>query len=254
MTDSYETARRIIDAAPEAQFDLPKYTGGIGDLAYLRGWVLNQVTQIYDVDAAVFDNATLLSTTILRDFVHRAIYQTTEVNNISAIRHTSAYLGADDVALAFRYPAFGLCGLLSAQQLAVFRSFGYDANTISSIEDNPDNYDDSHVMTQVYLTDLGRFIVQDSTFNCVYRDESDNILDFYGVRQAIYGNNETVRLDMSEYYRDYYRYEVPADGPRPQLQEWIVERYFRNIFSWRDDDAQTTFALRDITRPSRLTR
>ena len=72
---TYDDAKSTIFAAAQGEFVLSAYTGGMSDLAYLRQWVVDQVSQIYGVDASIFDQPTLYSTCILRDFVHRALYQ-----------------------------------------------------------------------------------------------------------------------------------------------------------------------------------
>ena len=77
MTDPYDQARAVVDAAPTAQFVLPAYTGSTTDLGYLKQSVLSLVTAIYGVSASTFDEPTVYSTSIPRDFVHRALMQTT---------------------------------------------------------------------------------------------------------------------------------------------------------------------------------
>ncbi|WP_398470604.1 hypothetical protein, partial [Tardiphaga sp.] len=125
MADGYESARLIIATASLDEFVLPEYIGARDDLDYLRDWVVGQVTEIYDVAASVFDTATVLSTTILRDFVHRALYQVSDPDFLDDIVQTPEFAGWGDVALGFRYPAYGLCALMAWQEWEVFRSFGY---------------------------------------------------------------------------------------------------------------------------------
>jgi Ca2+-binding RTX toxin-like protein len=244
-TDPYEQARTIVESASKSEFVLPEYTGAPDDLAYMRQWVIGQVTQIYSVDASLFDTATVVSTTILRDFIHRALYQTRVVNNINDVALTSGFLGYDDVAVGFRYPSYGLCGLMALQELGVFRAMGYETNKLNSIDLNLDNYGESHVMTQVYVVDLGKYIVQDSTFNSVYRDASGTILSFYEVRKEIYTGG-AVEIDNFDYYREYYRLGVPEESAGTYLNTFVLEHYFRNVWNWVDVNGNFVAALRDL--------
>ena len=130
--DGYELARQIVNAASLQPFVLPSYTGSTTDFAYLKDWVLGQVTSIYGVSASTFDEASVLSTSILRDFVHRAIQETTAPDRSAS--DFPGFLGWNDVAFEFRYPAHGLCGEVATQEWMVFRAFGYQTNEISSID------------------------------------------------------------------------------------------------------------------------
>ena len=83
---TYADAKQTAEAASQAPLVLPAYTGSATDLSYLKSYVLNAVEQLYGVSASVFDTATLYSTSLLRDFVNRAIYDNANApsNGISA--------------------------------------------------------------------------------------------------------------------------------------------------------------------------
>jgi hypothetical protein len=112
---TYEDASAICGAVGNEEFILPEYTGAPEDYNYLKNYVLALVTDIYGQSVDVFSTATVYSTAILRDFVHRAIYQSTTHEYIDDIAARGDLLvpQTEDVATAFRYPAWGLCGLLA---------------------------------------------------------------------------------------------------------------------------------------------
>jgi hypothetical protein len=177
---TYEDASAVVAAASPEPFSLTPYAGSMTDLAYLRQWTLEQVNAIYGVSADAFDTPTVYSTTILRDFVHRALYQIEpSVPTIDELG--PAFLVWDEVAIAFRYPAQGLCGLMALQMWDVFRAFGYDTRRVDSINGDvgastfvdPVNgtYTQSHVTTEVYVTDLDKWIVQDATFDFLFTND-----------------------------------------------------------------------------------
>lgn len=241
-TDTYELARQIVDAAPTTQFALTDYTGGTQDLAYLKQWVLDQVTEIYGVDPTVFDAASLVSTSILRDFVHRALYQTTTPDDIYDIAMRPEFLGWGDVALGFRYPAFGLCGFMSWQMYQVYRAFGYKTSEISTTNPNDPTWRDGHVFTEVYVEDLGKSIVQDATFNFIYRDDADAILSFTEARDIL-ATGGHIEFDCFTYYRWYEQYGTSWPQLDERNQNYIRDNYLKLVYWWWNSEGIQTFNL-----------
>ncbi|NJO35898.1 MAG: hypothetical protein HC869_25260 [Rhodospirillales bacterium] len=250
--DSYEDARTIAAAASPNQFILQPYTGTTNDLSYLRNWVLNHVTAIYSVSADVFDTATVYSTSILRDFVHRALYQIAASgaparppNDISIISTTPQFLVWEDVALGFRYPAYGLCDLLAWQLWEVYRSFGYQTNDIATYNDAFGLSTDSHVTTQVYVSDIDKYIVQDATYNFIYRDADESILSFYEAQQEIH-NGGGLAIDGFSNYRWYYYDGASEAQLRAAMQEYIEAHYLDVMYWWWDTDGVRHQLLTDL--------
>jgi Ca2+-binding RTX toxin-like protein len=235
MADDYEAARLIANAATAAEFVLPEYTGSTTDLAYLKTWVLGQVTSIYGVSADVFDEATVFSTTILRDFVHRALYQTSTPEFLEDIAQSPEFAGWGDVALAFRYPAHGLCAMMAWQMWEVYRAFGYYSDEITTINGEVDSYTDSHVTTQVYVTDLQKFIVQDATFNFVYRNEDGDILSFYEARALVHTGG-TLEFDGFTNYRSYIYGTIESPELSSVLQDHFRAEYLDSVWWWYGPD------------------
>jgi Ca2+-binding RTX toxin-like protein len=237
MPDTYEAARAVIMTASSDQFLLPEYLGGTTDQSYLRNWVLGQVTEIYGVPSTVFDDATVYSTSILRDFVHRALYQTMSPNFIADLSSTPEFLGRSDVAMMFRYPAYGLCGDMARQQWEVFRAFGYCSEEITTINGDVNNYTDSHVTTQVYVNDLQKYIVQDATFNFLYRDEDGAILSFYQARELA-NTGQILNFDGFANYRWYYYGYTETPQLNAGLQGYFRAEYLDSIWWWYGSDGQ----------------
>lgn len=244
MANDYEAARAAINAASTAEFVLPAYTGSTTDLAYLKQWVIEQATDIYGVAASVFDTATVYSTTILRDFVHRALYQVSDPNFIEDIAATPEFEGWDDVARAFRYPAYGLCETMAWQLWEVYRAFGYHAADITTINGDVNSYTDSHVTTQVYVTDLQKFIVQDATYNFLYRNQADDILSFYEAR-TLASTGQNLEFDGLTNYRFYLEGTIEPEL-NTVLQDYIREEYLGVVWWWYGPDGQRHEYLPDL--------
>jgi hypothetical protein len=216
-------------SASQAPFVLPEYTGDSTDLNYLKNWVLDQVETIYNVSGNVFDQATIYSTSILRDFVHRALYQETGREDISQITADGdlQYPQTQDVATAFRYPAYGLCGLMAWQEYQVFRAFGYQARDISTLNNNVDVYSDSHVTTEVYLNDLNKYIIQDATFNFLLQDNRGNYLSYDDAREDIYDGGPGLAFNSFNNYRSYFTTLTYEPTTSTSLQNLFNESYFK---------------------------
>jgi Ca2+-binding RTX toxin-like protein len=217
---SHEDARRLIEAAPKGELDLPAYTGSNTNLSYLRSYVATHAADLYGVSASVFNTPTLFSTSLLRDFIHRAVYH----NDSTIDYHQKA--GSPqfdkDVGAALRDPAYGLCGLLSWQMFTVFEAFGYDARRLTSVDGSlprtaaqSDDYFLSHAITEVYLSDMGGYALQDATFNVVYLNESGVPQSLYEFRREQYVADDPTWLDFTTSYANYQRngYRSVAEIP-----------------------------------------
>ncbi|MGE0749205.1 MAG: FG-GAP repeat domain-containing protein [Variibacter sp.] len=236
MTLTYEDARATCEAAPKAEFDLLAYTGSPTDSAYLKSYVLNAVTSIYGVSAEVFDSATVYSTTLLRDFVHRALYQTTDAPYIDDLQANGELVApqTEDVATGLRYPAFGLCGLMAWQEYQVFHAFGYKTELLAFANGNIDDFTDSHTSTEVYCEDIGKSIVQDATFNFWFEDADGNPLSWLEARDA--KDEGVLQFDNFDIYTYYRNALEPQIGPMgAELKATFVENYFKVPLLWAHD-------------------
>lgn len=235
---TYEDARTVCAAASDEEFLLPNYDGGPGDYNYLKSYVLGLVTDIYGVPADIFSTATIFSTSLLRDFVHRAIYQSTTHEYIDDIAARGGLLvpQTEDVATALRYPAWGLCGLLAWQEFQVFRAFGYDTNLLAFINNDIGAFTDSHTTTEVFCEDLNRYIVQDATFNFVFEDASGNALTWNEARTVANDGGDLI-FDSFEIYTYYRSSGQHMTAVSPELQSLFENDYLRAPILWADDGA-----------------
>jgi Ca2+-binding RTX toxin-like protein len=233
MADDYDIARQIVEAAPAGQFTLPNYSGPTNDLGYLKDWVLGLVTEIYGVDAGLFDTSTVVSTTILRDFVHRALYQVETPMNYTEI-YARPDLDYDDVAYPFRFDLRGLCGDMAWQLFSVFRAFGYQTTAIHTINGPFGTWTDSHATSQVYVSDLDKYVIQDATFNFIYRDNAGEMLSFEEARIANLAG--TLVFDGFADYRYYAENLVPTAELPQALQDYFKVHYLDTVYWWYGTD------------------
>lgn len=243
-SQTYDDARTLIESISTAEFDLAPYTGSLTDLAYLKDWVLDHVTSIYGVAASVFDTATIYSTTILRDFVHRAVYQNSDATYIDTLAANGELISpqTEDVATAFRYPAYGACGLLAWQMYQVFTAFDYKTNLLAFMNGDfgagaAESFNDSHASTEVFLEDYGKYAIQDATFNFIYTDSAGSPLSWREAADAL--RNEDLTFDNFDIYTYYLSSGEPITGEFPaSLQDQFINNYFKVPHLWAHDGAE----------------
>lgn len=236
---TYEDARAVCAMAGAGEFTLPEYAGSPDDFAYLKNYVLGLVTDIYGVDVSVFDTPTVYSTAILRDFVHRAIYQSTTHEYIDDIAARGDLLvpQTEDVATAFRYPAWGLCGLLAWQEYQVFVALGYETNLLAVINDDIGSFTDSHSTTEVFCEDVNGFIIQDATFNFLFENTQGNPLSWRAASNLTKQDGLAVEFDAFDVYTYYRSSATSMADVSPELEELFREHYFKGPLLWADDGA-----------------
>ncbi len=239
MVAAFDDARAVIEAASPAEFNLLPYDGGETDLGYLKDWVLSQVETIYNVSADVFSQATVYSTSILRDFVNRAVYQNSDATDFGTIIANGdlQYSQVDDVATAFRYPAYSSCALLAYQEYRVFQAFGYKTTDISFINSDFSSYTDSHTSTEVYVTDLNKSIIQDATFNFMFEDQNGTPLSWFEAAAA--ARNGTLQFNHFDSYTYWQTTGVAETGPEPQATiDTFMQNYFDVPFLWASNGGE----------------
>ncbi len=236
MTDTVAQVDAIIEAAPQSVITLPTYTGGPSDLGYLKSYVLAQVTARYGVSASTFNNATLLSTSLLRDFVHRAIYDhpTEETyDQLFAAGEASNYLS--DVGAFFRQPNWLACGEVSWLLHEIYEAFGYQSASYGVINGDygtgtPTSYTGGHVRVEVYLTDTGQWIDQDPTYNVLMTDNNGNPLSYSQAQYLEYTNPSDLILNETGIYTNV-SFGQPASPAGDWNSTYYLTNYLKGVYS-----------------------
>jgi Ca2+-binding RTX toxin-like protein len=251
---TFQDARTLIAAAERGSWHLPAYEGGRNDLAYLRSYVTDGVARTYDVDPSVLQKATMFSTSLVRDFVHRAIYQSGNSTTYAELRAADPNFNSNvrsDVAAALRYPASDSCGLMGYQLFRVFEALGYDCERIGAVEGDlvggvPGqfrmfstglNYSNAHVTTQVFVEDLGKFVIQDSTFNLLFTDESGVPLSMNELRLQQMSSNPTYSIAHDDSYRFYRELATSMFDTAPgrqtdYIRDVLLHPWSMQNYSW----------------------
>jgi hypothetical protein len=242
MSLTYDDAIAEINAVSGQKITLPTYTGGQYDLNYLHDYVLNIVEDFYGAPASEFATATEYSTTILRDFLNRAIYY----QNVMPARAnvTDIYPQYEDVAGLLRYPAGDQCGGTAFQMMQIYRSFGYQAAYVGAL-DGPVGtqgtagaYTAGHVTTVVDIPSLDKWIVQDSYCNYTLRDQSGDLLSLQEARELAAQDPDSVVVDGIDQYL-HWRTEGFVSTITPGDEAIIRSCLLTLQQSWFVDDGQS---------------
>ncbi len=258
-TTTHQDAQRLIDAASKADWTfLPEYKGSKTDLNYLRNYVIKNVADVYDVSASLLKTPTVFSTTLIRDFVHRAIYGNSTSEKYADLKNQPGF-DADfrnDVAGALRYPASDSCGLMGYQLFRVFESLGFETVRVGAVEGDlvggvkgqwgiystGKNFADAHVTTQVFVKDLNKFIIQDSTFNLMFTDRSGTPLSLNELRDQQFARSPAYKIAHDDSYlhfreNGYSMFEGAFDhSSSTYIRNVLLKPWSMLTYSWDTND------------------
>jgi len=179
------------------------YMGGISDYSYLKSFIQQEASAYYGVDPSVFDTATVESTTLLRDFVHKIVYYNDSYQTyFDSLLYQTTLPQDTDIAVLLRNPMWGACGEICTQLDNIYQAFGYTTRYVGYDNNEYQSYDDGHVRLEVLDSETGRMIVQDPTYNLAYVGPDGQLMDFQSmVKEAVDGTylNDTYLLGGSIY-------------------------------------------------------
>ncbi len=247
---TYAETRTIADKLAFGTVELKSYEGGPEDTEYLKEYILELATRSYGVDASFFDKPTLASTSLLRDLVSKMNHQQKPEQEIMLLARQKKlkYKVREDIAELWRYPSWGVCAHVALALYNVYKSFGYQAKRIDTMNGTWETYDQSHAMNEVYVEDLGKFILQDPQYNMVALDASGKYLSFAETKAMLDKNEEPefrTFLFMATYPYNKKNYEsfpmtpIPYEGMDFVFDiENIRKNYYRNIYRERFFDGK----------------
>lgn len=232
MPMPYEDIIAITRTVKAGQIDIPPYEGAADDLFALKNYIVPFAVTLYGVSPTVFETPTLLSTTLLRDMVHKVNWQMDtdyDIKNVVKEGRAIAKIG-QDVGEMWRHPSRGRCGHMARSLYYIYRSLGYPVERLSVVDKLPDPRwtaaEYSHVFTQVFVADYQKFIIQDASFNNVMRDTEGHFLSFTQTRQLLSQNPERVDVTALDHAILFYEDNAHYTKLRPE-DAYKFDKYFR---------------------------
>jgi len=200
---TYLETKELI-AAASGQITLPGYTGGTTDAAYLKSYLVPLMTSYYAVDASVFETSTMASTTLIRDFLNRALRfheSTVARDSLDALGETIAP-SFKDVASLLRYPATGQCGEHNWQLYQIYKAFGFDAAWVGSVN-GVGEFTIGHVQALVKVSEVDGWIAQDSYENYLFTSADGQVLSYEDARVLAATDIQDLKFDALDSYLEY---------------------------------------------------
>jgi len=183
----------VIDQASVQNLNMPTYTGDDQDYNYLKNYILDLMANNYGLPPSDFTSATVEGTTHLRNLVHY-------LNNTYQPRKRPSSTCTKSIGCMFKERAGANCGFISTTLYDIYRALGYEVKRYDVIDgtlNGPLKYRDSHVFNEVYIPALGKYILQDATYNVSVTDCHGGILSWQDIRNSLLLMDQDVCLDDS---------------------------------------------------------
>lgn len=247
---NYDQAVACIAAAAATPITRPAYEGEAGDFAYLKDYVLDLVTVRYGVAESLFSTPTVASTMILRDFVHRALYDHPSLPAYTDLVQAGASDAITDVGGLFRVTAWSTCGYMAWQLHNVFLSLDYESSLVWVINgeegrNTPFAFNDSHATVEVSTLDDG-WVVQDATMNMAFVESATG--DVLSMREAMLLNHQNragLTLDDTGIRTYVGKYQVA--GWLPNQENFFRDNYMNPIYAWKEGGGPAMQKLESVS-------
>lgn len=118
--------------------------------------------------AGFFDAPSLENTSVLRDYVHHLL--TKEHTGLEKVSGQGASM-LQVVRWLEQKKYRVLCGGLANILFGVYRGLGYAAVLSDWVDLEPTHYTDAHVLVEVFLPELGKYVTQDAAYNMLLMHE-----------------------------------------------------------------------------------
>lgn len=168
---------------------------------------------------------TVENTSLLRDYVHHKL--TKEHESLEKVNRKAGKLRVlrwlEDQK--YRVQCGGLARILSG----IYRGLGYSAVLCDWVDMEPSYYTDSHTLVEVYIPELGKYIIQDSAYNMVviHNNVPINTLELMSLLK------DGKVLEKKEItFANNMEKEEGVFTPVKELSYEQYLRYFGQLFSW----------------------
>jgi hypothetical protein len=162
------------------------YSGVDKDYIYLKEYVLDFIKKNFDINLKSLNRATIENIDFLRNVVHHMNWEYKLRKR--AKDDTTGYL--------FKEQAGGDCGFISTTLFDIYKALGFKVRRYDLVDGalyGHAKYRDSHVLTEVYIPELNKYIVQDGTYN-IACTLNGNRLSLSEIKESILLNGLSVDL------------------------------------------------------------
>ncbi len=176
-----------------------------------------------------FDNPTIENTSVLRDYVHHRL--TKDHLNLKKAVYVNGKTSMLQVLQWLEEKTFRVqCGGLAQILFGIYRGLGYSAVLCDWVDKDPSNYTDSHILVEVYIPQLNKYIIQDPSFNIMvtYCNKPIGTLELMRLLQdqKIVENREIVFMNNQDGDEGIFTPVKDLD------YENYIAKYLGQMFSW----------------------
>jgi len=175
-----------------------------------------------------FTIPTVDNTSVLRDYVHHKL--TREHESLEKASYENGKTSMLQVLKWLEDRKYRvLCGGLSQILMGIYRGLGYSATMCNWVDMEPSYYTDSHMLVEVYIPELNKYIIQDASYNMTinHNEVPVNTLELmYLLRDREVLENKEIAFvnNMGK--------EEGVFTPVKDLAYDQYLRYFGQLFSW----------------------
>jgi len=170
------------------------------------------------------------NTSVLRNYVHHLL--TKEHKNLDKAIYGPGKASMLRVLKGLEAGEFWVeCGGLSQILFGIYQGLGYCAVLSDWVDQSPSSYTDSHMLVEVYIPELNKYIIQDPSFNIIvtFRSEPISSLDLMMLlripiiienKEIVFVNNQNGEQGVFTLVRDL-NYENYFDKYFGQPASWF---------------------------------
>jgi len=205
---------------------ISSYAGSVQDRRLARHALQRLAEQDRQHDIDYFTVPAVENTSVLRDYVHhlltkehldleKASYQ--RVPMVQVVRWLEER----------KYRV--LCGGLAQILFGIYRGLGYSAVRSDWVDLEPTHYTDSHMLVEVYVPELGKYIVQDAAYNMLlmHKGVPINTMELVSLLRE--------RSTIEDHELSFANNMRPEEGVFTPVHELTYEgylRYFGQPVTW----------------------
>lgn len=195
----------------------------------LAKYVSNELKKggLYSQD--YFDIPRVENTSVLRDYVHHKL--TKQHEGLKKAPYGGGKVSMLQVLKWLEEKKYMVqCAGLAQILFGIYRGLGFSAVLSDFVDMSPSYYTDSHMLVEVYIPELEKYIIQDPSFNMMvlHNDRPINTLELMSLLQ----NSKVLENNAISFVNNTKGNEEGVFIPVKELSYEQYLRYFGQVASW----------------------
>lgn len=228
---------------------LPEFKGDKNNSKDLRVYITNLLEKYYGLEEEQLSKPSSKGVKAIRDLVHKTN------NHYKDIKRPPIQCALSSLACLFEQKGGGNCGFSSFSLFNIYSAFDYKTRRFDIVNGSlktagapgsPLEYTQSHAFTEVYLPEINKYVIQDSTFNSQWIDcKSKTPLNYAEIQKIFLLEEKMICALAGEFH--YRQKQLPT------LTEKHLVKYHNDyvgypITIYQYDKARTKYSLRSSSQ------